>query len=202
MHIIEPSLNPFNAHGESTFDEKDLLHRLVTGDEGAFHILYEKYAPSLIGFAAARLSSLEDARDIIHDLFVWLWEERAHLVITHSIKAFLFAAIRYRIIDHIRRNSTRREYVQKLQSLQDEAQSGIEQVVDGKDLYSAIEQAVDQLPARVKLIYRLSRDQHRTIAEIAEELQLSPQTVKNQLTTALSHLRSFVSKLAVFLWWL
>jgi RNA polymerase sigma-70 factor (family 1) len=183
------------------FDEKDLLQRLITGDEGAFHIFYEQYGPALIGFAAARLSSLEDARDIIHDLFVWLWEERESLAITHSLKAFLFSAVRYRIIDHIRRNSTRREYAAKLQSLQGEAQTATEQALDGKDLYSAIEQAVEQLPARAKQIYRLSRDQHRTISEIAEELQLSPQTVKNQLTTALSHLRSFVSRLAVFLWW-
>lgn len=187
--------------GESTFDEKDLLQRLITGDETAFHRLYERYAPSLIGFTAARLSSLEDARDIIHDLFVWLWEEREHLVITHSLHAFLFAAVRYRIIDHIRRNSTRRAYAEKLQLINIEAHPVTEQALDGKDLHSAIERAVDQLPARVKQIYRLSRDQHRTVNEIAEELRLSPQTVKNQLATALSHLRSFVSKLAVFLLW-
>jgi DNA-directed RNA polymerase specialized sigma24 family protein len=84
--------------GELPFDEKDLLQRLIAGDEGAFHIFYEQYAPALTGFAAARLSSLEDARDIIHDLFVWLWEERESLVITHSIKAFLFSAVRYHII--------------------------------------------------------------------------------------------------------
>lgn len=187
---------------ESSYNENELLQRLVAGDEVAFEQLYQMYALSLTGFTAARLSSLEDARDIIHDLFVWLWEEREHLVITHSIRAFLFAAVRYRIIDHIRRNSTRKEYAEKLQSLQVAAQTQTELILDEKDLHLAIEQAVDQLPPRVKQIYRLSRDQHRTIPEIAEELQLSQQTVKNQLTTALSHIRSFVNKLSVLIFWL
>ena len=185
---------------ESTFEDEDLVQRLALSDERAFHTLYQKYAPALIGFSASRLSSLEDARDIIHDLFVWLWEERADLVITHSIKALLFSAVRYRIIDHFRRKSTQREYAEKLRSFQSEALTGSEEVLEGKDLRWTIDQAVEQLPARVRQIYRLSRDQHLTIAEIAEELHLSPQTVKNQLTTALSHLRSLVSKLMLLLW--
>ena len=174
----------------------------MAGDESAFAGLYGLYASALIDFAAARLSSLEDARDIIHDLFVYLWEERAHISITWSIRSFLFAAVRYRIIDHFRRNSTRKEYAAKLQQLQAAFPSDVENRLDEKDLRLTINDAVSQLPPRVREIYRLSREEHRSIREIADELQLSPQTVRNQLTTALSHLRSFLGKLPLLFGWL
>ena len=187
---------------ELSHNEKELLQGLAAGNEGAFATIYAIYAPALIDFTAARLSSLEDARDIIHDLFVYLWEERINISITYSLRSFLFAAVRYRIIDHIRRNSTRKEYAGKLQLLQATFRTDAENTLDEKDLRHTIEQAVNKLPPRVREIYRLSRDQHRTVQEIAGELQLSPQTVRNQLTTALSLLRSFLSRLPVLFWWL
>jgi RNA polymerase sigma-70 factor (family 1) len=181
--------------------EKGLIQEFLSGGEKAFTALYELYAPSLINYAAARLTSLEEARDIIHDLFVHLWEEKDVLVITRSLRGFLFAAVRYRIIDHIRRNITRREYAERLQTLQAEIELSNQDETEAKDLHRALEKAIDELPPRVREIYRLSRQQHRSITEIAQQLQLSPQTVKNQLTTALSLLRSFLQKLPS-IWWL
>ncbi|NII28482.1 RNA polymerase sigma-70 factor [Pseudoflavitalea sp. X16] len=182
-------------------NEQELLQGLQAGEERAFAAIYERYAPALIDYTAARLTSLEEARDIIHDLFVYLWEERAHINIAHSLQAFLFAAVRYRIIDHIRRRITRREYADKVQALQTAIISEMEYALDVKDLQLVIENAVRELPPRVQQVYRLSRDQHRSVTEIAKELGVSPQTVKNQLTTALSHLRSVLHHLPSFLWW-
>jgi RNA polymerase sigma-70 factor (ECF subfamily) len=185
---------------EQAHNDQTLLQRLSEGDASAFATLYETYAPALTGFVAARLGSLEEARDIIHDLFVYLWEERTSIVITRSIEAFLFAAVRYRIIDHIRRNSTRRDYAGMIRLLETPGTAGTTDALDEKDLRGHLEKAIDQLPPRVKQIYRLSRDQHRTVAEIADELRLSQQTVRNQLTTALSHLRSFLGRLPFWFW--
>ena len=187
---------------ELTHNERELLEELLLNGEKAFTAIYELYAPSLIDYTAARLASLEEARDIIHDLFVHLWEERASIAITHSLRAFLFAAVRYRIIDHIRKNITRREYAERLRALYAEMEENNENAIEAKDLHQAMEKAIGEWPPRVQEIYRLSRQQHRSIAEIADQLQISPQTVKNQLTTALGLLRSFLKKLPLLLWWL
>ncbi len=74
----------------------------------------------------------------------------------------------------------------------------IENKLAAKDLEQTIANAVNELPPRVREVYRLSREKQYSIAEIAAELNISPQTVKNQLTTALSHLRSFLKKLSIF----
>ena len=183
------------AHNIHT--ETELLELLRAGDKAAFTSIYETHAASLTGFAAARLASLEEARDIIHDLFVYLWNERERIQINGSLKSFLFAAVRYRIIDHIRKNATRKAYAGMLQRLSDYIISDTEENLVVKNLHHRLENAVEDLPSRTKQIYRLSRDRHLAVKEIAHELGVSEQTVKNQLSAALSHLRISWEKLAI-----
>lgn len=186
-----------NVHSDTK-----LLQSLKSGDQSAFSALYELYAASLTGYAASKLASLEEARDIIHDLFVYIWEERANITITTSLKSFLFAAVRYRIIDHIRKNITRREYAEMTQRLAADYIAGTEDELAAKDIGQMLELAVNSLPSRTKEIYRLSRHRQLAIKEIASRLQLSEQTVKNQLTTALSYLRISLERIATLLIWL
>src|SRR5574338_1632807 len=141
-----------NAHSDTK-----LLQSLKTGDQSAFNALYELYAAPLTGYAASRLASLEEARDIIHDLFVYIWDERASITITTSFKSFLFAAVRYRIIDHIRKNITRREYAKMTQCLTDDFINSTEDELTAKNLKQTLELAVNDLPSRTKEIYQLSR---------------------------------------------
>ena len=182
-----------------------LTHLLKGDDETAFAEIYRRYAKSLADFAASKLFNLEDAQDIIHDIFVKLWEDRERLQITSNLKSYLFTLTRHRIIDKIRRNITREEYAAMLQSLTNAYQPSIEQQIAVKELQQTIENSLNQLSPRVKEIYQLSREENLSIPEIAEKLQLSEQTVKNQLSTALSHLRKSVSAISVsilLLWWL
>ncbi|MBX2923269.1 MAG: RNA polymerase sigma-70 factor [Chitinophagaceae bacterium] len=185
----------------TTHTEPELLEQLKAGDRLAFTTIYETFAPSLIGFAASKVSSLEEARDIIHDLFTHLWEQREKINITASLKSFLFTAVRYRVIDHIRKSATRKEYAGMLQQLNNRMIIDAESEMVSKNMYQALEHAVEDLPSRTKQIYRLSRYRHLAVKEIACELGLSEQTVKNQLSTALNHLRISWQKLSVVLLW-
>ncbi|MFT3702915.1 MAG: RNA polymerase sigma-70 factor [Agriterribacter sp.] len=178
--------------------EKNLLVLLKAGDKTAFTSLYQQYAPSLTAFAASKVSSLDEAKDIIHDLFVYIWDQRENIEITSSIKSFLFAAVRYRVIDHIRKNITRREYAAMLHQLSNDITTATEDELVSKNLEHTLEHVVETLPSRTKQIYRLSRNRHLAVKEIANELGLSEQTVKNQLSTALHHLRFSLEKLVIF----
>ena len=175
----------------------ELTHLLKGDDETAFAEIYRRYAKSLADFAASKLFNLEDAQDIIHDIFVKLWEDRERLQITSNLKAYLFTLTRRRIIDKVRRNITREEYASMLQSLTNAYQPSIEQQIDAKELQQTIENSLNELSPKVKEIYQLSREENLSIPEIAEKLQLSEQTVKNQLSAALSHLRRSLSVIYV-----
>ena len=186
----------------SADNESQLLQRLSAGEEQAFKELYDHYAPSLISFAAARLVSLDEASDIVHDLFVHLWQDRQNINIRISFRAYLFAATRYRIIDHIRKNSTQKKYAEQIARMPVHTEEEAENKLFEKELRERLDEAINQLPPRTKEVFCLSRFEHLTTKEIAERLTLSEQTVKNQLTTALSKLRVLLGKLSFLLWWL
>jgi RNA polymerase sigma-70 factor (family 1) len=184
--------------------DEQLIILLKKDDQPAFTEIYNRYAESLAGFAASKLYSLDDARDIIHDLFVRLWEGRDEVYITSNLKSYLFAIVRHRIIDKIRKNITREEYASMAQSLTVGSQDSADKQVEAKELQQTIEKSLNQLPPRVKEIYKLSRDEGLSNHEIAEKLNLSEQTVKNQLSAALKHLRSSLSNIGVIaflVWW-
>lgn len=186
-----------------TFPDHQLLLLLKKDDKAAFTEIYDRYAKSLAGFAGSKLFDLEDARDIVHDLFVKLWKDRATLAITGDLRSYLFSAARYGVIDKIRRNVTRQDYSLILQSLAEQHENTIEQDIAAKELSKLIERALDELAPRTKQIYQLSRNEYYSIEEIAVQLNLSEQTVKNQLTTALKHLRqSIPCTSALLIYWL
>ena len=185
--------------------DDQLIAFLKKDDQQAFTEIYNRYAESLAGFAASKLYNLDDARDILHDMFIKLWEGRDQLNVTSTLQSYLFAVIRHRIIDKIRKNITREEYAAMRQSLADGYEPGVEQQIAEKELKQQIQQALNELLPRVKEIYQLSREHNLTNKEIAEKLDLSEQTVKNQLSAALKHLRQSLgglASLAFLLWWL
>jgi RNA polymerase sigma-70 factor (family 1) len=178
--------------------DDELTHLLKKDDRAAFAEIYSRYAESLAGFAASKFFNLDDARDILHDLFVRLWENRHSLDISTSLRSYLFASIRYKVVDHIRKNITRGEYKNMLEALAEPRAESIQDITEARELKQVIESSLDRLPSRTKEIYKLSRDQHHSISEIAERLGLSEQTVKNQLTIALKHLRHTIQGLGIF----
>ena len=185
--------------------DQELIRLIKEGDRTAFTEIYKRYAESLAGFATSKLYNLDDARDVLHDLFVKLWEDRYTLTVNNNLRSFLFAAIRYKIIDKIRRNVTRQEYDVLLQGLAEPQANSVEQQIEAKELQALVDQSLDQLPAKTKQIYLLSRIEHLSITEIALKLNLSEQTVKNQLSIALKHLRHAIAGLgilALMMYWL
>ncbi|WP_293312618.1 RNA polymerase sigma factor [Pedobacter sp. UBA5917] len=191
-------------YSTQTLSDNELIDLLKEDNQSAFAAIYQRYAESLAGFASSKLYNLDDARDVSHDLFVRLWEDRHKLVITGNLQSYLFAAIRYRIIDKIRRNITRQEYSAMRQSLEESYDASLEQQLDAKELQQSVNLALEELPTKTRQIYQMSRVEHQTVAEIAGQLDLSEQTVKNQLTIALNHLRKTLSRPAMIsflIWW-
>jgi len=185
--------------------DDQLIILLKKDDRQAFTEIYNRYAKSLTGFAASKLYNLDDARDILHDMFVKLWENREQINIGSNLQSYLFSIIRHRIIDKIRKNITREEYALITQSLTVVYHEAVDKQIEAKELQQAIEKSLDQMSPRVKEVYKLSREQGLSNHEIAEKLNLSEQTVKNQLSSALKHLRktlTYISSFAFIVWWL
>lgn len=179
--------------------DEDLITLLKKDSKEAFTEIYRRYGDSLTGFAMSKLHDMDEARDLLHDFFIKFWENRRSLDVHDNLKSYLFRAVRYKIVDIIRRNISKRSYESLLQSLADMYEPSVESQIEAEELSLALVKLVDNLSPRVGLIYKLSRHQNHTISEIATMLNLSQQTVKNQLGSALKYLRQSIKYISLIL---
>lgn len=167
-----------------------LWEAIQRGDTKAFATLYERYWRRLFTAAYACLPDREACEELVHDIFLTLWTERARLHIA-NLPAYLAAAVRYQAIRCQRTARAHPLYhSDSLGTLPAGTtyNQGERKLLD-LDLEARVAAALSQLPQRCREIFLLSRMQHCSNDEIAERLHISRRSVENQLTTALRHLR-------------
>ena len=156
----------------------------------AFNAIYRRYSKLLYVYLLDKLGDSELCNDILQDIFVNIWEKRHKLNIETSLKAYLFQAARYNIVDVYRKEVKYQRYLAELAGQIIVDDSGIIDRIDQKKKLSDIEEAVNNLPERMREIFILSRFKHQTTSAIASKTNLSRQTVKNQISKALRLLRT------------
>lgn len=164
-----------------------LLAALRKGDEAAFKILYERYWPEVYTMIYRRLGDEEAAKDIVQNIFVNLWTSRKEIVIENSLAPYLNRAARNKAISFYKKNTatlTRDTIFQDSQ-----VQHSPESTLDAKELEMVINDEIAKMPDTMRKTFVLSRHENKSIREIATELSLSEQTIKNNISQALDRLR-------------
>lgn len=164
------------------------------GSVEAFDVIYERYWLKLYTEAVKRVRSEDDAKDLVQDLFINIWEKREKIEIRNSLAAYLFAAVRNRILNYIKANIVKGNYLDSLGEAIYRYDHAPDEQIILDDMKGLLDQGMNRLPPRVKEVFVLSRDENLSIREIAEKLSLSDQTVKNQLTKAVNHLRLYAGR--------
>jgi RNA polymerase sigma-70 factor (ECF subfamily) len=171
---IEPSELPgWDKHNEEEF----------------FESLFKKWYAVLCPFVYRIVRDKEIAQDLVQDVFVKLWEKRAQIEITTSIKSYLFRACMNAALNH---QSSRKKYKETneeavVHSLSDSAAT--DDALHSGELEKRINEAIESLPPACKNVFILSRFEELSYKEIAETLQISIKTVENQMGKALKILR-------------
>lgn len=161
----------------------DLLHR---GDLQAFEAIYKRYWRKIYVAAFQRTGSREVCEEIVQDIFATLWNNRKNVRI-QCLMVYLHTAARYRVIDHIHREMSRRAMM--LEREHAVVDNSTEENVLLSDLTGALQKEIDKLPARCQLVFKLSRERNLSIKQVARQLGISEKTVENQLSKAMKLLR-------------
>jgi RNA polymerase sigma-70 factor (family 1) len=169
-----------------TSDEQ-LLQQMACGDRSAFTLLYQRYWEDLFITAAKALRGKEEAADVVQEVFLSLWNRRNELNIQGSLSAYLHTSVRYKCIHYIEKNITRRDYLVQLVDVA--IGSNAEINLQLKGMQQTINKAVAKMPAKMKEVYKLSRQQHLSYKEISENLSISVETVKKHIQHALQLIR-------------
>lgn len=166
-------------------------------DHAAFAALYHRHWKFLYNAVYNILRHHEDTLDICQTLFVWLWENRASLIVKTNFRAYLFVAAKYKVANLIRSGKVRESLFEQasFEHIPEEAFD----LLEVKELKNLISQLVNALPPKCREIFVMSRDQGLTHKQIASTLNLSEKTVDEQIRRALGKLRGPLGKLASLL---
>lgn len=176
---------------------KSYIKELRGGSHKAFNAIYDMYADKLYSFALAHTKSQETAGDIVQETFLRLWTVRESLSVDGSLQSLLFTIANNRLIDLFRKqiNKTEMElYIGYKEEAGQEENTEAETKLLYDDFVKTLKLCKKLLTGRQLEIYELSREKGKTIEEISEALNLSEQTVKNQLTTALKKIKGGLLK--------
>lgn len=165
----------------------------------AFKEIYDRYFEALFIHAMKRLRDKEEAQDVVQDVFTILWTKKDYISLTDSLPAYLFTAVRNRILNVISHKHVESSYIQSIQEFVNQEICQTDHLLRENDLANLIEKEISSLPLRMQEIFILSRKEHRSHKEIAKELHLSEQTVKKQVQNALKILRVKLTSIMMIL---
>jgi RNA polymerase sigma-70 factor (family 1) len=169
------------------FEDAELMERLRAGDDLALKLIYKKYWNPLFSSAYNLLEDQQACEDIIQDLFINLWNKREQIEIKATLKSYLFASVRYEVYRQVRHGAVRESIFDNLaERLQSPSEYGN---IEHRELLSNVNSIVDNLSAKCKTVYKLSREEQLSHKEIASRLDISTKTVENHLSKALRQLR-------------
>ncbi len=180
-------------------DSKQRHLMVDTLDKTSFEELFRTYFTPLCSFAQKYVHDNDEAKDIIHQVFVGLWQKRDEVDLSKPLKSYLFTSVHNRCLNYIR---DRKKLVQ-FDVPQHESELGA--YLDSRDYLEAAEteskinQALAELPEKCREIFLMNRFDQLKYKEIAEKLNISVKTVETQMSRALKVLREKLSDLITIL---
>ena len=172
--------------------DSSLIELVKIDNHLAFTEIVDRYWQDLYRHTWLKIKNEDEAKDIVQDIFLGLWKNRATIIVNETalIAPYLFRAAKYAIINYFARPG--------ITIADDTALSFAVEMASGvktddpfllKELQQVVNSEVSNLPDRLQIPYRLSREQELTVKEIAMKLSISEQTVKNNISTALNKIR-------------
>jgi RNA polymerase sigma-70 factor (family 1) len=177
-------------------NEHQLLEEVRKGDKSAFEQIFRIYWRELYLVARNKLQSHDEAEEVIQSIFSNLWEKRSTLLI-NDLSYYLHASVKNRILNIIRSKITKEKYWAYYRNFLPQDAELTAESVAYDDLDAAVQEAVNLLPEKSREVFKLSRMEGKTNAEIARLLSLSEKAIEYHITKSVRtlkvHLKDFIT---------
>ena len=178
----------------SQYAEQEELSRLAKGDEGAFTEIYNRYWERLFFMAYKRLSSAEDAKEIIQNVFLTLWQKREVLQI-QNLPFYLAGMTRYAVYRHLSNEKRREDQLKKIRySESNKIADSFD--LDNKQLLDILSNLTNELPEKYRIVFIHHKLLDRPLEEVAEQLGVSPRTAEGYVAKVMEIMRKHRRKLS------
>lgn len=169
-------------------NDTELWQAVQRDSREAFGLLFEKYWEYLFEIVYKRIGDEADTKDIVQEIFIYIWKNKARIYVENTLEPFLFSAARNHILALYRRKSIRLAHEKELVR-----RMGAAEPSDTKLLVWELEATVDRelgkMSPKMSQCYTLNRRQGMSVPEISQLLSLSEQTVRNYISEALDRIR-------------
>lgn len=179
---------------QKLINETELFAELAAGNEKSFETIYRHYVKRLFPYVEKLVKVPELAEELIQEIFVQIWINRQNFSQVQHPTAYLFSIANRQALKYLKKVASDQRILKSITDFAEPSRNETEELIVLRESQEAIARAVAQLPAQRRLIWELSRNDGLSHEQIAVKLNISKNTVKNQMVHALKHVRHFLDK--------
>lgn len=185
---------------ESTNDQtlEILKEKIASGDQKAFRELFMAFCPRLTQFAFSIVKSQDAARDIVDEVFIRIWRNKSTIQNIQGLTVYLYTATKNTALNYLsaaaRKNITESFDFLPVQMIEEESP---ERKMIHAELLSTINSAIENLPPRCKMVFKLVREDGLSYKQVGEILNISPKTVDAQMVIAVRQISEKLKQLDI-----
>lgn len=172
-------MTPYNV-----LTDLELTHLLKQDDAAAFTEIYDRYWKRIFVVAHKRLDDQHEAEEIVQDIFLNFWRKRETFVLTTGLQNYFAIAVKFEILDVMRKRASSLKYEEELSFSYTEADESMLRAMDLQELQAKLQLAVNALPEKCQLVFKLKYELGYSQKQIAGEMNISEKTVEAHLAKA------------------
>ncbi|WP_449038734.1 RNA polymerase sigma factor [Parabacteroides goldsteinii] len=180
-------------------NEPQLILSLKNGSYKAFERIYQMYAKRLFAYSLQFTKSQEESEEIVQDVFMRLWTNRAKIRQEDTLRSLLFIMTKHYLINAFRTKINQPEYEEYIQYVNEHSVDDASYQLEYQEFVTKFRVILKTLPETQQRVITLSKIEQFSNKEIADKLSLSEQTVKNQLSLGLKTLKEKLGSLGIYL---
>lgn len=169
--------------------DQEIVDALHTSNDKVFEQVFRYYYQHLCNYAVGILNELDEAEEVVQQMFLNVWEKRAEIEITSSLKSYLYRAVHNACLNKIKQQKVRKLYADEQIQITEPVYEHSGEALLKTELEKQIHKAINTLPEQCRLVFKLSRFEEMKYAEIAIHLGISIKTVENHMGKALKIMR-------------
>lgn len=181
-----------NIHATDT--DIALFGQISEGSETAFREIFDRYTPQLHPFILGIVKKEAIAREIVQEVFLRLWLRRETLTAVEKPSSWLYRIASNLSMTWYRRQQMERKILETIGQSETASEHLPEEEFTSRELQKLIQDAINRLPPKRRQIFILSRVEGLSRKEIAQQLNMSENTVRNQLAISLKFIQKFIQQ--------
>ena len=176
----------------SPHDERELLSLLKQGNEQAFEKIYKLYSSRLFGNVFRMVKSESTTQEILQDVFIKIWNNRASIDLDKSFRSYLFRIAENKVYDFFRKATRDKKIQAQLFAAATEEYEHIEEMIYKKENALLLQKAIDSLSPQRQQIFRLIKLDNKSYEEVSRQLGISVSTISDHIVKANKAIREFI----------